>query len=87
MLGSLTFSRYRVTVVILARSEYTPGTPGAAWNQWELLTVRAKLWRLYSDNDVAIDWWKSNWDNRLGFSTWLAEVGFFPAKVVRLRWV
>ena len=29
-----------------------PGTPGGAWSQEELLTVRAKLWLLYTNDYV-----------------------------------
>ena len=84
-------SGYRVTLVILTRSDYTPGTPGAPWTQWELLKTRAKLWRLYSNNDDIVDWTKSGKfdisDITGEMHSWEAELGFFPAKVLRLRWV
>ena len=46
-------------MVILTRSEYTPGTPGAQWKRWELLIVRAKLWQLYSNNQGVFNLWNS----------------------------
>ena len=81
-------SRYTVTGVILTRSEYSPGTPGAAWSQAELLTVRAKLWRMYSNNQAVFNWWKKDKiPNDLPNPSFKADLGFFAAKVVRLRWV
>ena len=32
--------------------DYVPGTPGGAWSHEELLTVRAKLWMLYTNDYV-----------------------------------
>ena len=32
--------------------DYVPGSPGGAWSQEELLTVRAKLWMLYTNDYV-----------------------------------
>ena len=81
-------SRYTVTVTRYTRSEYSPGTPGAAWSQAELLTVRAKLWRMYSNNQAVFNWWKKDKiPNDLPNPSFKADLGFFAAKVVRLRWV
>jgi len=33
-------------------SLYTPGTPGAPWSAQEVLTVKAKLWRMFSTNEA-----------------------------------
>ena len=75
-------------MVTLTRSEYSPGTPGAAWTQAELLTVRAKLWRMYSNNQAVFNWWrKDKIPNDLPDPSFKADLGFFAAKVVRLRWV
>ena len=65
--------------------EYVPGSPGAAWSQEELLIVRAKLWRLFTNN----------WVYKIADSFELFslpppdldnDLGFFPAKVLRLRY-
>ena len=32
--------------------DYVPGSPGGPWSQEELLTVRAKLWMLYTNDYV-----------------------------------
>ena len=64
--------------------EYVPGTPGGAWSQEELLAVRAKLWKLFTNNwtyklseDFAQDGLPApDLENDLGFLT---------AKVLRLR--
>ena len=65
--------------------EYVPGSPGAAWSQEELLIVRAKLWRLFTNN----------WVYKVEDSFELFglpppdpenDLGFFPAKVLRLRY-
>ena len=32
-------------------AEYQPGTPGGAWSQDDLMVVRAKLWRLYGEQN------------------------------------
>ena len=65
--------------------EYVPGSPGAAWSQEELLIVRAKLWKLFTNNWVyklaesfeQFDLPPPDLDN---------DLGFFPAKVLRLRY-
>ena len=76
-----------VTVILLTRSEYSPGTPGGAWSQAELLTVRAKLWRMYSNNQALFSWWKKDKiPNDLPNPSFKADLGHFAAKVVRLRW-
>ena len=31
---------------------HTPGTPGAPWTAEEVLTVKAKLWRIFSGNEA-----------------------------------
>ena len=70
------------------RSEYSPGTPGGAWSEAELLTVRAKLWRMYSNNQAVFNWWrKDKIPNDLPDPSFKADLGFCAAKVVRLRWV
>ena len=64
--------------------QYVPGSPGAAWSQEELLIVRAKLWKLFTNNWVyklaesfeQFDLPPPDLDN---------DLGFFPAKVLRLR--
>ena len=33
-------------------AEYQPGTPGGAWSQDDLMVVRAKLWRLYGQENI-----------------------------------
>ena len=61
-----------------------PGTPGGAWSMAELLVVRAKLWLLYSDNYV-YTLRKKFGKFGLRFPNKRADLGFFAAKVLRLR--
>ena len=71
----------------VTRSEYLPGTPGGSWSQEDLLVVRAKLWRLYSNRFGIETWWKEGKiPNDLPEPDFFPDLGFFPAKVVRLRW-
>jgi len=63
--------------------EYQPGNPGGEWSQEELLTVRAKLWTLYTNN------WTyklSDKFSKVGLPEPKNDIdlGFFPAKVLRL---
>ena len=41
-------------VLGIALAEYTPGEPGGAWTQEELLIVKAKIWALLSNRMSAI---------------------------------
>ena len=71
----------------VTRSEYLPGTPGGSWSQEDLLVVRAKLWRLYSHSTGIKSWWKKGKiTNDLPEPSFSPDLGFFAAKVVRLRW-
>ena len=65
-------------------AEYMPGTPGGAWSAAELLAVRAKLWLLYSNNYV---YKLRKKFGKFGLPTPSkeADLGFFAAKVLRLR--
>ena len=70
--------------------EYVPGSPGGAWSAAELLVVRAKLWKLFSNNFVYkyVDGFSA--DKEFGKFNLPppnkeAELGFFAAKVLRLR--
>ena len=75
-----------IIVIFLIRSEYVPGTPGGSWSHQELLAVRAKLWRIYSNNEAVFSWWKKGKvPNDLPDPNFPADLGFFPAKVLRLR--
>ena len=79
---SLLFLQYSAS----AQSQYSPGTPGAAWTQEELLVVRAKLWRLYSKNSYLVLLWRQGAiTNDFPPPDITADLKFFPAKVVRLR--
>jgi len=63
--------------------EYEPGNPGGEWSQEELLTVRAKLWTLYTNNwtyKLASQFWQ--WG--LKYPKNDIDLQFFPAKVLRL---
>ena len=63
--------------------EYVPGTPGGPWSQEELLAVRAKLWRLYTNDYV---YKLSDLFDKFGLPAPLnsIDLSFFPAKVLRL---
>ena len=70
--------------------EYVPGSPGGAWSAAELLVVRAKLWKLFSNNFVYkyVDGFSA--DKEFGKFNLPppnkdADLGFFAAKVLRLR--
>ena len=68
-------------------SQYVPGTPGAPWTQEELLVVRSKLWRLYSKNSYLVSLWRQGLiPNDLPPPDVTADLKFFPAKVLRLRY-
>eukprot|EP00756_Hemistasia_phaeocysticola_P021494 Hpha_TRINITY_DN15778_c1_g7::TRINITY_DN15778_c1_g7_i2::g.40662::m.40662 len=44
-------------------AKYVPGTPGAAWSEEEMLTMKAKLWRLFDTKQaskIAFEW-KYTW--------------------------
>ena len=67
-----------------------PGSPGGAWSAAELLVVRAKLWKLFSNNFVYkyVDGFSA--DKEFGKFNLPppnkeADLGFFAAKVLRLR--
>ena len=61
-----------------------PGTPGGTWSVSELLVVRAKLWLLFSDNYV-YSMKKKFGKFGLPAPSKEADLGFFAAKVLRLR--
>ena len=63
--------------------EYVPGTPGGPWSQEELLAVRAKLWRLYTNDYV---YKLGDLFDKFGLPAPLnnQDLAFFPAKVLRL---
>ena len=88
-----------VTLIFPTRSEYKPGKPGGAWSEEELLIVRGKLWKMYANNWDVRKWWKNGEITNPGLHALntdransdlkeykeLEELGFFPAKVLRLR--
>ena len=60
--------------------DYVPGTPGGSWSQEELLTVRAKLWMLYTNDYV---YKLSSLFSKFGLPAPNngIDLSFFPAKV------
>ena len=68
----------------LRGEEYVAGTPGGPWSHEELLIVRAKLWKLFTNN------WVYKLEEEfpsqgLPLPDLENDLGFFPAKVLRLR--
>ena len=69
--------------VYCTNATYIPGSPGGEWTKNELLTVRAKIWRLITDTkaiktyEQKIIKRKSNADER-------QNLLFFAAKLIRL---
>jgi len=63
--------------------DYAPGSPGAPWSQAELLVVRAKLWRIFADSKAPTIY---NTIPRTGLAppNLSNDLGFFPAKLLRL---
>ena len=67
-----------------------PGSPGGAWSAADLLVVRAKLWKLFSNNFVynfVEDFSEDKDFGKFNLPTPNkdADLGFFAAKVLRLR--
>ena len=89
MAGNLTVNMKLVLLILpllglIRGQDYVPGSPGGPWSRDELLVVRAKLWKLFTNNwtfklaeDFARDGLPTP-DNE-------NDLGFLPAKVLRLR--
>jgi len=68
------------TVVI---ADYVPGTPGGPWSVNDLLIVRAKLWRIFAD-DQAANIYTNVPEPGLPTPNNNADLGMFAAKLLRL---
>ena len=66
-----------------ASADYVPGTPGGPWSLDELLVVRAKLWRIFAD-DQAFDIYNTMSETILPTPKKIDDLGFFAAKLLRL---
>ena len=67
--------------------EYVPGTPGGAWTREEMLAVRAKLWHLYTNENFVYKLANKLGKYGLEYPLRLShDLGFFTAKVLRLRY-
>jgi len=67
----------------LSSGEYVPGSSGGPWSSEELLVVRAKLWRIFAD-DQAPKMYSTLPENELPTPSMADDLGFFPAKLLRL---
>merc|ERR1719483_527731 len=75
-----------ITMALLAplsSGEYVPGSSGGPWSSEELLDVRAKLWRIFAD-DQAPKMYSTLPENELPTPSMADDLGFFPAKLLRL---
>jgi hypothetical protein len=63
--------------------DYVPGTSGGPWSSEELLVIRAKLWRIFTD-DQAPDIYKQIPDTGLPAPNPKTDLAFFAAKLLRL---